>query len=338
MTKHAPGEEPLQGEEAIIRLLAPLTQGAPGAFGLRDDCALLTPEPGTELVLKTDPVAEGVHFLPDDAPEDIAWKALAVNVSDLAAKAAQPVGYLMALSFPEAPTHAWMSRFAAGLAEAQALLRLPSARRRYRPAAGAADDLDQHHRRGCQGSHGAARHGAQRRGHPRLGHARRRCTRTDVAPPAVACRLRGASPPSEAAHLPGATPAPSRAWRSAAALRAHASAAHGSVRRARQGPWPPVRGERLCGARAPRRRAALGARSQSRGSRSGAHAAHRGRRRRLRGAGGRARSPGSGVPVDGQAGRRGRDADRRDEAGSGVVIEGRDGRPLDLDRPGWDHF
>lgn len=112
--------ERLQGEAAIIRVLAPLAAGFPGAFGLADDCAVITPTPGTELVLKTDPVAEGVHFLADDAPEDVAWKALAVNVSDLAAKAARPIGYLMALSFPKAPTAAWLARFAAGLAEAQA--------------------------------------------------------------------------------------------------------------------------------------------------------------------------------------------------------------------------
>jgi thiamine-monophosphate kinase len=112
-------DETLHGEEAIIGLLAPLTEGAPGAFGLQDDCALIAPEPGTELVLKTDPVAEGVHFLPGDAPADIAWKALAVNVSDLAAKGATPVGYLMALSFPEAPTRRWLLDFAAGLKDAQ---------------------------------------------------------------------------------------------------------------------------------------------------------------------------------------------------------------------------
>ena len=96
--------------------LAPLARGFPGAFGLKDDCALLTPEPGTELVLKTDPVAEGVHFLADDAPSDIAWKALAVNVSDLAAKGATPIGYLMALSFPAAPARGWLAAFAAGSA------------------------------------------------------------------------------------------------------------------------------------------------------------------------------------------------------------------------------
>jgi thiamine-monophosphate kinase len=113
-------DDRLHGEEAIIALLAPLAEGAPGAFGLSDDCALVTPEPGTELVLKTDPIAEGVHFLPGEAPADIAWKALAVNVSDLAAKGARPVGYLMALSFPEAPTRAWLSAFADGLGQAQA--------------------------------------------------------------------------------------------------------------------------------------------------------------------------------------------------------------------------
>jgi thiamine-monophosphate kinase len=109
----------LRSEAELIAMLAPLAAGAPGAFGLTDDCALLDPEPGSELVLKTDPVAQGVHFLADDAPEDIAWRALAVNVSDLAAKAARPIGYLMALSFPEPPRRAWMARFASGLHAAQ---------------------------------------------------------------------------------------------------------------------------------------------------------------------------------------------------------------------------
>jgi thiamine-monophosphate kinase len=120
MADHGQQGDRVEGEEAIIRVLAPLAAGYPGAFGLEDDCALVTPRPGTELVLKTDPIAEGVHFLPDDAPEDVAWKALAVNVSDLAAKAARPLGYLMALSFPEAPAVAWLRRFTAGLAQAQA--------------------------------------------------------------------------------------------------------------------------------------------------------------------------------------------------------------------------
>jgi thiamine-monophosphate kinase len=119
MSDDAQHDRALHGEEAIIRLLAPLAAVYPGALGLMDDCALVRPEPGTELVLKTDPIAEGVHFLPADAPEDVAWKALAVNVSDLAAKGATPIGYLMALSFPEAPAREWMTRFADGLRAAQ---------------------------------------------------------------------------------------------------------------------------------------------------------------------------------------------------------------------------
>jgi thiamine-monophosphate kinase len=110
----------ITGEESIIQeFLAPLAAGWSGAFGLRDDCALLVPEPGAELVLKTDPIIAGVHFLPGEAPEHVAWKALAVNVSDLAAKGAKPLAYLMALALPDNPQRAWMERFAAGLADAQ---------------------------------------------------------------------------------------------------------------------------------------------------------------------------------------------------------------------------
>lgn len=114
-------DEPLHGEETIIQeYLAPLAAGYPGALGLKDDCAAITPTPGCDLVVKTDPVASGIHFFADDPPADIGWKALAVNVSDLAAKGAVPRAYLMALSFPEPPTRAWMAAFAAGLGEAQA--------------------------------------------------------------------------------------------------------------------------------------------------------------------------------------------------------------------------
>ena len=116
-----PSPSPVRGEESIIQdYLAPLAAGFPGALDLQDDCAILVPTPGHDIVLKTDPVAAGIHFMADDRPEDIGWKALAVNVSDLAAKGAVPRAYLMALSFPEAPTGAWMAGFAAGLSEAQA--------------------------------------------------------------------------------------------------------------------------------------------------------------------------------------------------------------------------
>jgi len=106
-------------DDLVGTFLAPLAAGFPGALGLKDDCAVLAPTPGCELVLKTDPVGGGVHFLADDDPADIAWKALAVNVSDLAAKGATPRIYLMALSLPEAPERDWMARFAEGLVAAQ---------------------------------------------------------------------------------------------------------------------------------------------------------------------------------------------------------------------------
>ena len=114
------GDAHIHGEEAIIQeFLAPLAAGYAGAFGLQDDCATIAPAAGHELVVKTDPVAAGVHFPENTAPRDIGWKALAVNVSDLAAKGAVARAYLMALSFPEAPSREWMGEFAQGLAEAQ---------------------------------------------------------------------------------------------------------------------------------------------------------------------------------------------------------------------------
>lgn len=111
---------PIRGEEDLVQTyLAPLAGDAPGAFGLADDCAVLAPRAGYELVLKTDALAEGVHYLPGDPPELVGWKALAVNVSDLAAKGAEPLGYLLSLAFPAAPSRAWMEAFAAGLRAGQ---------------------------------------------------------------------------------------------------------------------------------------------------------------------------------------------------------------------------
>lgn len=105
--------------ELIETYLAPLAAGFPGAFGLKDDAALISLVPGEALAVTTDPVVEGSHFFPDDAPDDIAWKALAVNISDLAAKGAVPLAYTMALAFPAAPERIWMRKFADGLARAQ---------------------------------------------------------------------------------------------------------------------------------------------------------------------------------------------------------------------------
>lgn len=107
-------------EEAIIQgYFAELAQGFAGAHGLADDCAAIALPAGLDLIVTTDALREGVHYFADDAAADIGWKALAVNVSDLAAKGAEPIAYVMALSFPEAPRDKWLRDFVAGLGEAQ---------------------------------------------------------------------------------------------------------------------------------------------------------------------------------------------------------------------------
>lgn len=105
--------------ELIQTFLAPLASEAAGAFGLNDDAALIEGEAGIDLAISTDPIIAGVHFFKDDRPDDIAWKALAVNVSDIVAKGSQPAAYLMTLSFPEPPQNEWMAAFARGLQDAQ---------------------------------------------------------------------------------------------------------------------------------------------------------------------------------------------------------------------------
>lgn len=106
-------------EDLIQRYLAPLAAAAPGAYGLKDDCATLRPAHGYDLVVTNDALVSGLHFLPDETPETIAWRALTVNISDLAGKGADPLYYVMALSFPDAPKDEWMMQFASGLKDAQ---------------------------------------------------------------------------------------------------------------------------------------------------------------------------------------------------------------------------
>ena len=110
----------LSEETLIARYFVPLAKDFPGSYGLRDDAAVIEPPPGTDLVVTTDALVAGVHFFADDAPADIAWKALAVNVSDLAAKGATPLAYSLALALPPPPSAAFLAGFAQGLAEAQA--------------------------------------------------------------------------------------------------------------------------------------------------------------------------------------------------------------------------
>ena len=99
----------------IIRsLFAPLATH-PGARGLRDDAALIEVQGG--LVITTDALVEGVHFRPDDPICTVAKKALRVNLSDLAAKGAAPIGALLTLIWPDQRPASQIAEFARGLGE-----------------------------------------------------------------------------------------------------------------------------------------------------------------------------------------------------------------------------
>lgn len=113
-------DDSLPGEFRLIaRHFRPLA-AAPGALALADDAALLDPPAGRTLVLAADAMVAGVHFLPDDPPETIGRKLLRVNLSDLAAMGAEPVGYLMTIALSPATDEAWLEAFTRGLAEDQA--------------------------------------------------------------------------------------------------------------------------------------------------------------------------------------------------------------------------
>lgn len=101
--------------ELIARYLAPMA--GPGALGLVDDAAILSPPPGCDLVLSKDVLVAGVHFFADDPPALIGQKALRVNLSDLAAKGARPLGFLLGLGLPRGWREDWLAALAGGLGQ-----------------------------------------------------------------------------------------------------------------------------------------------------------------------------------------------------------------------------
>jgi thiamine-monophosphate kinase len=107
---------PRPSEDALIATyFAPLA--GPGSFGLRDDAAVLTYGSGQDIVATKDMLIAGVHFFADDPPGAVARKALRVNLSDLAAKGAEPRGFLLGLALPEDWTPEWLAGFSQGLGE-----------------------------------------------------------------------------------------------------------------------------------------------------------------------------------------------------------------------------
>ncbi len=111
--------KPLGEFGRIAQFFAPLSKGAAGAANLADDCALLKVPAGRLLVLKTDTIVDTIHLLGDEPPDLVARKALRVNLSDLASKGAQPLGYLLALSLATGTMDHWVELFAKGLAQDQ---------------------------------------------------------------------------------------------------------------------------------------------------------------------------------------------------------------------------
>lgn len=109
-------------DDLIARYFRPLATD-PGALGLVDDAALLKSS-GDDLVVTTDAIVEGVHFLPNDPPDTIARKALRVNLSDIAAKGAVPAGFVLTLALREAKEE-WLARFARALGEDAAMFNCP---------------------------------------------------------------------------------------------------------------------------------------------------------------------------------------------------------------------
>ncbi len=105
--------------ELIRSYMAPLAGGE--GLGLQDDAAVLSPEPGYDLVFTKDTLVEGVHFPEGYFDQDVAQRLLRVNLSDLAAKGAKPIGYLLSLALPKAIQPYQISDFANGLKHVQSL-------------------------------------------------------------------------------------------------------------------------------------------------------------------------------------------------------------------------
>jgi thiamine-monophosphate kinase len=109
-------------DDLIARYFQPLAVD-PGAFGLIDDVAVLK-NAADDLVVTTDAIVEGVHFFPTDPPDTIGRKALRVNLSDIAAKGAQPAGFVLTLALRQM-NDAWLAPFARALGEDAAAFACP---------------------------------------------------------------------------------------------------------------------------------------------------------------------------------------------------------------------
>ena len=164
--------------DLIARYFAPLA--GPAGLGLRDDAALMRPPPGEDLVLTTDALVAGVHFFADDPPGAIARKALRVNLSDLAAKAARPLGFLLALALPLGLARRMACGFRRRSRRRRLRLRMPPHWRRHGRDPGAVDAERDRDRLG--------RAGADAQTHRRAGPATASMSPARLATPRSASR------------------------------------------------------------------------------------------------------------------------------------------------------
>lgn len=100
----------------IKKYFKPLSNNFSGALNLEDDAAVVSPVSGYDFVITKDSITAGTHFFSDDLPENIAKKLLRVNLSDLAAKGAQPYAYLLSVNLPDYVDEAWLGSFCASFA------------------------------------------------------------------------------------------------------------------------------------------------------------------------------------------------------------------------------
>ncbi len=110
--------------ELIARYFSGVGDSSDVAVSTGDDCAIMRVLPDERMVISVDTAVESVHFLPDTDPKDLAWRAVAVAASDLAAMGARPLGMTIALTLPEADEN-WLAAFSQGLRSVSEALCLP---------------------------------------------------------------------------------------------------------------------------------------------------------------------------------------------------------------------
>lgn len=102
-------------ETSFIEIYLKPLCSSKGSLSLSDDAAILNPDPQQDIIISKDILIAGQHFFETDDPKDIAYKALAVNLSDIAAKGAKPLSFMLGIAFPEAPEVKWAESFTKGL-------------------------------------------------------------------------------------------------------------------------------------------------------------------------------------------------------------------------------